>query len=66
MDDDSTVLTSGDVARIFAVTKTTVKRWARDGYLASFKTPGGHFRFRQADVDALKARHETAAAEVAS
>lgn len=61
MADDTTILTSGDVARIFAVTKTTVKRWAEGGYLPSFKTPGGHYRFRQADVDALKARHETTA-----
>lgn len=59
MEHDTPPLTSGDVARIFSVTKTTVKRWADDGHLASFKTPGGHYRFRQIDVDALKAKHET-------
>lgn len=52
-------LTSGEVAVIFGVTKTTVKRWAEIGHLASFRTPGGHWRFLQADVDALKAKNES-------
>jgi len=48
-------LTTGDVAVIFGVTLTTVKRWAEDGRLPSFRTPGGHYRFRPEDVEALKA-----------
>jgi excisionase family DNA binding protein len=48
-------LTTGDVAVIFGVTLTTVKRWAEDGRLPSFRTPGRHYRFRLEDVEALKA-----------
>lgn len=65
MDHDSPPLTSGDVARIFGVTKTTVKRWVQDGDLAAFRTPGGHHRFRQSDVDELLARQETTPAGAA-
>lgn len=48
-------LTTGEVAAIFGVTLTTAKRWAEDGRLPSFRTPGGHYRFRPEDVEALKA-----------
>lgn len=61
MDHVDRPLTSGEVALIFGVTKTTVKRWAEDGHLAAFRTPGGHHRFRRQDVEALKARNETPA-----
>jgi excisionase family DNA binding protein len=33
----------------------TVKRWAMKGELPSFLTPGGHYRFRRSDVEALLA-----------
>jgi excisionase family DNA binding protein len=55
MNHTSKPLTTGEVADIFGVTTTTVKRWADDGRLASFKTPGGHYRFRAEDVESLKA-----------
>lgn len=51
-------LTSGQVADIFGVTAVTVAEWADTGKLRSFKTPGGHRRFRQADVDAFLATFE--------
>lgn len=44
-------LTPAQVADIFAVHPATVWRWAEDGKLAGFKTPGGQWRFRQEDVD---------------
>lgn len=47
------VLTAGEVARIFRVAPQTVSRWAIHGHLTSFRTPGGHRRFRKAQVDAL-------------
>ena len=48
-------LTTGDVATIFGVTLTTAKRWAEEGRLPSFRTPGGRYRFLREDVEALKA-----------
>jgi excisionase family DNA binding protein len=54
MDHTTPPLTTGDVAAIFAVTTTTVKRWADSGLLPHFKTPGGHYRFNAEDVRALK------------
>lgn len=48
-------LTSGAVAEIFGVSPDTVCRWAEAGKLKFFRTPGGHFRFQRADVDAFLA-----------
>ncbi len=39
------VLSTADVARLFNVTETTVKRWADEGTLICQKTPGGHRKF---------------------
>lgn len=40
-----TILSTADVARLFNVTETTVKRWADDGELRCQKTLGGHRKF---------------------
>jgi excisionase family DNA binding protein len=40
-----TILSTADVARLFNVTETTVKRWADDGSLKCQRTPGGHRKF---------------------
>jgi excisionase family DNA binding protein len=44
------VLSSGEVARMFGVNSKTVTRWAKQGKIRSFLTPGGHFRFYRDDV----------------
>jgi excisionase family DNA binding protein len=62
MDQHTEPMTSGEVAAIFGVTMTTVKRWAESGRLAHFKTVGGHYRFRAEDVAALKASTEVGVA----
>ncbi|MGC5012598.1 BldC family transcriptional regulator [Streptosporangium sp. DT93] len=49
----SDLLTPGEVARLFRVDPKTVTRWASAGRIASIRTPGGHRRFREADVKAL-------------
>jgi excisionase family DNA binding protein len=46
-------LTPGEVAAIFRVDPKTVTRWAAAGRLPSIRTPGGHRRFRESDVNAL-------------
>jgi MerR family transcriptional regulator, light-induced transcriptional regulator len=45
-----TILSTADVARLFNVTETTVKRWANDGLLKCMKTPGGHRKFEMRNV----------------
>jgi excisionase family DNA binding protein len=47
---DGRVLTPSEVGRMFHVDKKTVCRWADAGRLPSFRTLGGHRRFREADV----------------
>lgn len=43
-------MTVGEVARLFAVHTSTVARWATEGRLPSFRTPGGHRRFVPAAI----------------
>jgi excisionase family DNA binding protein len=45
-----TILSTAEVARLFNVTETTVKRWADDGMLRCQKTPGGHRKFEIRNV----------------
>lgn len=47
------LLTSGQVAEIYAVNPKTVTRWAAAGRLGSIRTPGGHRRFRESEIRAL-------------
>ena len=48
-------LTPNDVAHRFNVSLATVRRWANDGLVKSFRTPGGKLRFRPSDIDAIDA-----------
>lgn len=66
MDQDDAPLTTGQVATIFGVTTTTVKRWADDGRLAHFRTPGNHYRFALSDVEAFKASTSRPTTQAAS
>jgi excisionase family DNA binding protein len=61
MDHTDGPLTTGQVAAIFGVTTTTVKRWADKGLLPFFRTPGNHYRFHPEDVEAFKASTTSAA-----
>lgn len=47
------LLTPGEVAALFRVDPKTVTRWASAGRLGSIRTPGGHRRFRESEVQAL-------------
>ena len=47
------LLTPGEVALMFRVDPKTVTRWASAGRIGSIRTPGGHRRFRESEVDGL-------------
>lgn len=47
------LLTVDEVAALVRLDGETVRRWARDGLVPSVKLPGGQWRFRQSDVDAI-------------
>jgi excisionase family DNA binding protein len=49
------LLTPGEVAALFRVDPKTVTRWATAGRIGSIRTPGGHRRFRESEVNALLA-----------
>lgn len=44
-------LTLGQAAKYLGVSESTVRKWADEGRLGAFSTPGGHRRFRRADLD---------------
>jgi excisionase family DNA binding protein len=48
--DDCDILTTRDVADVFGVSANVVRRWAEAGMLPSFRTLGGHSRFRRLDL----------------
>lgn len=50
---DSGLLSTGQVASLFQVTRRSVTAWARNGRLPSLSPRGGHRRFRVGDVRAL-------------
>ncbi|MFD6949857.1 DNA-binding protein [Nocardiopsis sp. TSRI0078] len=47
------VLTPAEVATLFRVDGNTVTRWAKNGRISSFRTPGGHRRYLKSEVTAL-------------
>jgi excisionase family DNA binding protein len=47
------LLTPGEVAALFRVDPKTVTRWAASGRITSIRTPGGHRRFRESEVNRL-------------
>lgn len=51
-----TMLTPGEVARLFRVRAKTVARWADEGKLGVIRTAGGHRRFRLSEVEELMRR----------
>lgn len=63
MPNEQVNLTTTDVAVRYGVSPFTVRRWVERGRLkASFVTPGGHYRFTEADIAALAASSVKASA----
>ena len=54
--DPDHLLTPGEVAALFRIDPKTVTRWATAGRLGSIRTPGGHRRFRESEVQDLLGR----------
>ena len=48
---DSDWLTLGQAAKYLGVAQSTIRRWSDEGRVPAFYTPGGHRRYRQADLD---------------
>jgi excisionase family DNA binding protein len=46
-------LSRTEVARLFQVSASTVTRWAREGKVPARRTPGGHYRYPEAEVRRL-------------
>lgn len=51
-------LSPQEAAAIIGCHEDSLKRWAADGKVASFRTPGGHWRFRRSDIAAFLAPAE--------
>jgi len=45
------------VANLLQVDRSSIVKWANDGKLATYRTPGGHRRIRQADLVAFLHTH---------
>jgi excisionase family DNA binding protein len=56
----SPYLTAEQVAERFEITTETARAWARTGKVPAIKLPGGHYRFRRSDIEAIE-RGETPA-----
>lgn len=46
-------LSLGRASRLIGVNETTLRRWADEGRVRSYRTPGGHRRFSEQDIRAL-------------
>ncbi len=49
----NSLMTPGEVAKLFRVDPKTVTRWAVSGKVGSVVTPGGHRRFRREEIALL-------------
>jgi excisionase family DNA binding protein len=46
-------LTLGQAAKYLGVAQSTIRKWTDSGRVPAFKTPGGHRRYRQRDLDSF-------------
>jgi excisionase family DNA binding protein len=49
----SDTLSPAEAQALTGYHEDTLKRWARNGKLPAIKTPGGWWRFRRSDLEAL-------------
>src|SRR4051812_49670613 len=55
--DDSEWLTLGQAARFLGVAQSTIRKWSDSGRVPAFYTPGGHRRYRRADLETFLERY---------
>lgn len=65
-DPHPTWLSIGPASRLLGVDQDTLRRWADEGRIDAFTTPGGHRRFERADVDRLVASRRPGSRPLAS
>src|SRR4029434_9148946 len=53
---ESDWLTLGQAAKFLGVAQSTIRKWSDDGRVRAFYTPGGHRRYRRADLEAFLER----------
>jgi excisionase family DNA binding protein len=51
-------LTLGKACRVLGVDESTLRRWADSGHVRAFRTPGGHRRFVETDIQELVSGRE--------
>lgn len=39
-----------EASKLIGVSKTTLRRWEKDGKIKSFRTPGGHRRYEENEL----------------
>ncbi len=52
-------LSLGEASRILGITPATLRRWADQGHVATFVTPGGHRRFPRTVIEGLVPQHRS-------
>src|SRR5690242_14779326 len=60
--DDTEWLTLGQAARFLGVAQSTIRKWSDQKKVPAFYTPGGHRRYRRADLEAFLDRSGPGAA----
>lgn len=53
--EDVNWLTLGKACRVLGVDESTLRRWADSGHVHAFRTPGGHRRFAESEIQAFVA-----------
>lgn len=61
MPDDTHHLSPAEAAAIIGVHPESLRRWAAEGLIPSFVTPGGWRRFSRADIEAFIASRKSEA-----
>jgi excisionase family DNA binding protein len=56
-------LTLGQAAKYLGVAQSTIRKWSDQGRVPAFYTPGGHRRYRRADLDTFLERSGPGAGE---
>jgi excisionase family DNA binding protein len=62
MPEVTALLTTSELATLLRVDSSAVRKWVATGKLIpAVTTPGGHYRFKRADVDALRPAEQATA-----